>query len=337
MGFCGGRAVWAFLVCLGLCACSSGAGTAAAPPHAGDAGSPDAGWPDVTFAMTGTVDGGGESFACVYVQMPSGRTTAVYSAESHFTPGSHHFLVYRTSYGAIPDGGDGVHPCTDAEQITGIAGSYYEAQTPDTQRELPPGVAHVFKPGEVLLMTAHYLNPSPAPLETRVDFRLHAMDPGAVKHVAGSIFFYNPQITIPPMSRVTVTRSCPIDRDIGLALLWSHMHSRGVAFEASSDDPAVARGGTLYQTTTWSEPQAREFPGAHPLTLHAGSNIVYSCTYENTTSDTIVQGQSARTNEMCILHGMYWPRLDPATELCLSGASSMDPPASGGDGGPSGD
>jgi hypothetical protein len=49
------------------------------------------------------------------------------------------------------------------------------------------------------------------------------------------------------------------------------------------------------------------------------------------TPQTIVQGQSAATNEMCILHGMYWPRLDSATELCLSGQSSTDvPPADAG-------
>jgi hypothetical protein len=37
-----------------------------------------------------------------------------------------------------------------------------------------------------------------------------------------------------------------------------------------------------------------------------------------------VQGQSAATNEMCILHGMYWPRQDVVAEFCLSGASTED-------------
>jgi hypothetical protein len=312
--------------CLGGCG-PSGSKSPAAPAPVADAQAGDAGFPDVTFSMSGTVDGGGEAFACLYVQMPAQHETAISSAESHYTPGSHHFLVYRTSYKGLPDGGGAVHPCTDAEQITNITGSYYEAQTPDTRRDLPSGVAHVFQPGEVLLMTAHYLNPSQATLTTHVDFRLHATDPKAVKDVAGSVFFYNPQIDIPPMSRVTVTRTCPIDKDIHLALLWSHMHARGVGFVASTDDPTTPGGSELYESTTWSEPVARSFPYAPPVVVHAGSTITYSCTYDNPTPDTFVQGQSARTNEMCILHGMYWPRLDSVTELCFAGMSSMDVPA----------
>ena len=200
--------------------------------------------------MSGHVGANGEILDCVYVRMPADRgKIAVGSAESTFTPGSHHFLVYRTSYDAIPANGDRVHACSDAEQIAGITGSYYEAQTPMARRDLPSGVAHVFKPGEVLLMTAHYLNATATGFDTQVHFRLHTEDVARVKHEAGSIFFYNPVIQVPPFSQVTVTRTCPLDQDVELALLWSHMHSRGVRFTATSDDAAaVARVGDLYDS-----------------------------------------------------------------------------------------
>jgi hypothetical protein len=100
------------------------------------------------------------------------------------------------------------------------------------------------------------------------------------------------------------------------------MHSRGVAFKATTDDPGAAeRLGDLYATTMWSEPPPREFPDDPPATLRMGSTIEYSCTFNNTTTQTIVAGQSAAVNEMCILHGMYWPRADSATELCSLGTS----------------
>jgi hypothetical protein len=54
------------------------------------------------------------------------------------------------------------------------------------------------------------------------------------------------------------------------------------------------------------------------MTVHAGSTISYQCYFDNPTDDTFVYGPSADTNEMCILHGMYWPRLDPATEFCFA-------------------
>jgi hypothetical protein len=313
-----------------LVACTSGGAASVPSGRRVDASAAAPAFPDIVFGMTGHVDANAEMLDCLYVRMPSNRgEIAVGSAESTFTPGSHHFLVYRTSYAAIPTDAGSVHPCTDAEQFQGITGSYYEAQTPMVERELPPGVAHIFKPGEVLLMTAHYLNVTGAGIDTQVTFRLHTEDVARVQHQAGSIFFYNPSIDVPPYSEVTVTRTCPLDKDIDLALLWSHMHSRGINFTATSDDvEAVQRVGDLYDSTTWSEPSARTFPDDPPVTLHSGSSVTYSCTYRNTTAQTFVAGQSAATNEMCILHGMYWPRLDPATELCAMGTSSMGSPVS---------
>jgi hypothetical protein len=275
----------------------------------------------VSFEISGHVEAGSEALGCLYVTMPVDRgLIAVPSSESHYTPGSHHFLVYRTTYDTPPQTGG--HACSDAEQVVGIAGSYYEAQTPDERRELPKGVAHVFRPGEVLLLTAHYLNTTAKGIDAHIEFRMHTVHPNEVEHEAGSIFFYNPRIAIPPATTVTVTRACPIGADMNVALLWSHMHSRGVSFKATTNDlQAAARLGDLYATTTWAEPPPREFPAEPPATLSAGSAIQYSCTFNNTTSQTIVAGQSAATNEMCILHGMYWPRADSATELCTFGTS----------------
>jgi hypothetical protein len=310
---------------LGTLSCSSGARSGATPVI--DAGAADAAGPDIVFTMDGHVDAASEAFSCVYVRMPTDRgTIAVPSAESHYTPGSHHFLAYRTSYTAIPDGGDTDHPCTDAEQIENITGSYYEAQTPDARRDLPPGVAHLFKPGEILLLTAHYLDASASGYDTHVSFQLHTVDPSTIAHEAGSFFFYNWEISVPPASQVTVTRTCPIAKDVNLALLWSHMHARGISFTATTDDAVTAQqAGDLYDTTTWSEPTPRVFGETPPVVVHGGSTITYSCTYRNTTASTFVQGPSAATNEMCILHGMYWPRLDSNTELCLGGTSTTGP------------
>ena len=281
---------------------------------------------DIEFDIDGFVPGGGEVFACAYVQFPKDRgEIAIASAESHFTPGSHHFLVFRTNAVELPDGGATVHPCTDAEQAGSGQGTYYEAQAPESTRTLPEGVAHVFKPGEVLLLTSHYLNTSSEDLSPHVKFVLHPMDRAKVKSEAGSIFFYNPFISIPPNGSVSATRSCPVPSDINLALLWSHMHSRGVSFHAVSSDPDVqASVGDLYASDDWSEPVPRAFPYDPPVVLKAGSSITYTCGYKNTTSEQIVQGLSAAKNEMCILHGMYWPRLDAATEQCFLGTSSGD-------------
>jgi hypothetical protein len=56
--------------------------------------------------------------------------------------------------------------------------------------------------------------------------------------------------------------------------------------------------------------------------LHAGSFITLSCDYQNDRDRFYVFGNSAKSSEMCLLHGMYWPRMSSAGEPCFGGFSS---------------
>src|SRR5262249_50817886 len=59
--------------------------------------------PDVQFAMQVDVSPGAELISCEYFKFPTDLgTIAVPSAESEFTPGSHHLLAYRTDLTDIP-------------------------------------------------------------------------------------------------------------------------------------------------------------------------------------------------------------------------------------------
>lgn len=273
----------------------------------------------IDFEFEVAVPAGAELFRCFYAQMPTDRATAVVSAESHYTPGSHHLLAYRTSLLEIPEGREDPFDCHEGEFVT--RGSYYEAQQPDEQRDLPPGIAHKFEPGEVILVQSHYINPSEEDLDANVQFILHQTDPEEVEQEAGTIFFNNPRLLIPPRSKVKVTMTCPLSSDIHPGLLWSHMHKRGVHFTATTDDAEAAEVlGTLYESSDWSEPQSREYP--MDVVLHAGTNITYSCEYENDSDVEYRFGESAEKNEMCILHGMYWPRMTGFGESCVAGLRS---------------
>jgi Copper type II ascorbate-dependent monooxygenase, C-terminal domain len=267
------------------------------------------------------VPAGAELFKCIYAQTPTDRATAVASAESHYTPGSHHLLAYRTSLREIPAGSEGAFDCDDGAINFVQRGSYYEAQQPDERRDLPPGIAHKFEPGEVILIQSHYINPSEEDIAANVQLILHQTDPETVEQEAGTLFFNNVRLQIPPRSKVKVTMTCPLSDDIHPGLLWSHMHKRGVRFTATTDDAEAAEVlGTLYESSDWAEPQPREYPT--DVVLHAGTNIIYSCEYDNDSDIAYRFGESAEHNEMCILHGMYWPRMAGFGENCLSGFRS---------------
>ena len=285
---------------------------------------PATGLPDVKFKLDAVVPAGTETLKCIYGAFPTNRgVIAVPSAESHFTPGSHHLLAYRSDLKSIPVGQTGVWDCSDGSWVLHQRGSYYEAQQPDAHRELPAGVAHEFQPGEVIILQAHYVNTKNVELSAHVELTLHTIDVGEVEQEAGSLIFSDSNILVPPHSRARVTMTCPIARDINPALLWSHMHKRGVHFEATTDDESAADVlGMLYESNDWSEPQPREFP-SEGVVLHAGSHITFSCDFENDGNDTFVYGNSAEDNEMCILHGMYWPRMPSNAEQCFGGVTSV--------------
>jgi hypothetical protein len=282
------------------------------------------GLPDVELSMDVNVAPGSELLMCRYFAFPTNRgVIAVPSAESHYTPGSHHLLAYRSDLTSIPSDQPGVFSCADGAWQIHQRGSYYEAQQPDARRDLPSGIAHEFQPGEVVILQTHYLNTGTTNIAAHVVLTMHTVDPQTIQAEAGTIIFSNVNLNIPPHSRVRMTMTCPLSQDIHPALLWSHMHKRGVSFTATSDDPAAASLGTLYAQTDWSEPQPRIYPANPPATLHAGTHITFSCDYQNDTDGTFIYGTSAEKNEMCLLHGMYWPRMPSSGEQCYGGMTTI--------------
>lgn len=276
---------------------------------------------NVTFQFDVEVPAGQELFKCIYGQFPTDGVTAVSGAESHYTPGSHHVLAYRSDLTAVPDGQTGVWDCRDGNWFVHERGSYYEAQQPNEERNLPEGIAHKFQPGEVIILQAHYINTTDNDIDAHVELKLHTMDVDDVREEAGTIYFNDTSIEVPPHSRAGVTMRCPIPQDINLAFLWSHMHARGTHFIVKTDDPIAAEklGEVLYEEKDWSEPKPRVYPEGEENELHAGSHITFSCEFQNDTDNTFRFGNSAETNEMCILHGMYWPRMPSLSEQCVVG------------------
>jgi hypothetical protein len=278
----------------------------------------------IKFELNIKVPAGDELHRCIYARFPEDRgVIAVPSVESHYTPGSHHLLAYRTDLTEIPEGKEGLLDCFDGGASQNERGSYYEAQQPDVKRDLPPGIAHEFQPGEVLVLEAHYINATEQDIDAHVEMITHTMDPADVKEEAGTIYFNDVNINVPPHGSSHSQMTCTLSQDISLAQLWSHMHARGVNFVVETDDEAAQKAlGTLYSETDWSEPKPRIYPSDPAVILHKDTHISFACDFKNDSDRTFRFGQSAETNEMCILHGMYWPRMPRASEQCKGGVTS---------------
>jgi hypothetical protein len=153
----------------------------------------------------------------------------------------------------------------------------------------------------------HYFNASEDVVHTEVAVTLYAEKPDALPIKAGQIFINTGGINIPPFSKGSVTKTCPIGKDLNLFTANSHMHQHGVYYSARSSD-----GQLLYETREWAEPPAWKFDT--PRKLKAGTHIEVKCDYENDTATPLSFGESAATDEMCIFVGAYYP-WEPGDDL----------------------
>jgi hypothetical protein len=92
--------------------------------------------------------------------------------------------------------------------------------------------------------------------------------------------------------------------DLNLLSVSGHMHRRGTHFVGAAVLPDGTKK-TLYTTETWDEPTPATFTPA--IAIPSGSSIQWTCSYANDTGKTLRFGESASTNEMCILGGTYYP------------------------------
>jgi hypothetical protein len=314
------------VVALALAGCSSGAADVApdAGPDAGSSLAPPLAGQGVQFEMQTTIAAGAEDERCKFVT--ASEDLWVHQESIRYTPGSHHFILWNTTYSSIPtkdiNGNtvdtSGVFECPGgppaAWNVDRYVGGSQAADAPNVLGALPDDVAIHIPAGSVLMMDLHVLNTSTAALPVTVQMNLDTIPASQVTQEAGVYFFYNPFIAIPPYSSAHARMSCPVTSAVTLTTAQTHMHKWGLGGTANLEDGTGTVVQKLYTSATWSDPPVTQW-STPPMTLQAGQQIDYECNYQNNGTTTIIQGLSAVTNEMCVFVGAYYPR-DEKFETC---------------------
>jgi hypothetical protein len=256
---------------------------------------------------------GDEIERCQYVVIDD--DLEVVRFEHAYTTGSHHLLLYQT--GLTPETAPtDPFDCTGAPfSELGVSGIAYAAQVAGGELAYPDGVALKVQAGSVLLMQTHYLNASPDALDAEVRLNLwYGASPAEVE--AGTLFFYDWAILVPDGAPATARMRCEVPGDVSLIFGMSHMHRRGVDYAAVVEAPGAgaAEPEVLFETTEWQGIEPRRYEPHRALA--AGSVIDFHCDYQGEAGRTIIEGPSADGNEMCMFIAAYYPRVDPAAELC---------------------
>jgi hypothetical protein len=277
----------------------------------------------VQFKMVTELAAGTEGEHCMFVRGPADGMFVNHD-EVRYSEGSHHVLIYETTYDAIPtekvDGTkvdtSGVFDCTDGAtngwSITKLVAGSQNADGA-SMLSLPEGVAMKVRPNAVLLMNAHYVNATNAALEPEVRVNMYTIPEAEVKTEGDILFLYNPFIYIGPNGEGRAHMQCPIHSDITIQTVQSHMHARGTGYEAGIRGEAAP----FYTNTKWEGVPVKDFGAG--LQVKAGSFFDYHCDYKNAGTKEIFQGPRS-TDEMCMLIGSYYPA-DAWTANCSSDTS----------------
>jgi Copper type II ascorbate-dependent monooxygenase, C-terminal domain len=268
----------------------------------------------VQYKMKQSIEAGQDIEYCLFTRAPA-EGLLINSQDVRYTQGSHHVLLMTTSYEEIPeDAPEGIFECDgfgDWDVISLVGGA--QSQKSAFMENIPADVAVEVPPNAVLIMNTHYLNTAPDALEAEARINLYTIPESEVNERAGVLFWYNFVATVEPQGTGSANAMCPLQKDITVLDMQSHMHARGTNFEANLlDGKRGEKVETLYENTEWEEVPVKFFEPAK--SLGADQWIEWKCEYENPEDRFVAQGVKA-TDEMCVLFGTYYP-YDENVEFC---------------------
>jgi len=285
----------------------------AGPDAGGDSGSALSPLPGTTrFALTMdsfTLAPNEEIYKCQDFPNPGGKDIAILRSESVMTRGSHHMFAFRVDSAQLNLGDGGTQgPLVDCPSGGVEFHPYFhDAQIPKRVTTYPPGVGRALKGTEGVRLMVHYLNTGSEALTTRVTLTADYVDASAVDALAAEYFLNATGVVVKP-GTTTQTFSYTLPSSIHVLSAVSHMHRHGVHFEAESQPGGVkdaAAAQALYRSDEWLEPTPTDFDP--PREAAAGDVFRFTCTFQNDDGTTFTFGESARTNEMCIFQGTFYP------------------------------
>lgn len=265
---------------------------------------------------------GQERTVCITKKMPLDAALDVAKVATR-QKYSHHVIFYRYSSGPKPSEDAAPKECQPLDLFSGSsvrAPVFIGESMDDSQNELvlPPGVAYHFEPGDYYTIEMHLLNASPTAAMATAEVLLTPAPKGAQVVYADMIFAnaykalnkkYDGKDTgLPPMQETTVDPTfASVSKSFKVFALTSHQHRLGTSVTVAKSKGVSDMGTQLFENKDWSHPALHRLPDDSPLTFQTGEGLRWVCRYNNTSGSYVRFGQSAQTDEMCIVWAYYYP------------------------------
>ncbi len=237
---------------------------------------------------------------------------------------SHHVIFYKFQSGATPPVNSTPIDCPPLDLLSdgAIKMPLFIGESADQSQNvltLPPGVAYHFDPGDYYKIEIHVVNATQSDIAATVDVYLSPAEPNAQSIYADMLFLndvsglqksYDSSGNkgLPPMAQTQIDPVfAPVSSDYKIFGITTHEHHLGTSVSVAASTGVNDPGTPLFTNLDWQHPTLYRLPDAQPLTFSAGQGLRWICNYNNTTTNYVVFGQSAITNEMCIIWAYYYP------------------------------
>ena len=251
-----------------------------------------------------TIQPNTEAYYCYYKTIPGSASIQVGAFQSWMSTGSsHHFITYEATSATNADGA--------LSMCQGVAGKWVYATSVAGQvieLKMPDGVGLSMNAGTQLVLNMHFVNSGTTAASPTL--KLNVLYAKNVMYQAGTMISFNAGINVPAATAAgpgtqTVRGTCTAPVGSKFFALTSHTHKHATDTQVNY----VSGGQTqnIVNTTDWESPDVGLFYGPNFLETKAGDSFTYSCAYSNTTSQAVLVGETAASNEMCMAIGYYFP------------------------------
>jgi hypothetical protein len=272
------------------------AGCSGAPASNGPA--PGTGYRMATPQITLTA--GEEKYLCYTVTLQEAADIAVTKFASTPSPVVHHFEVFQT---LAPESA-GLFDCS-ATLIKQTWLPLFGGGAAVGGLTLPAGSGFKLPKDAQLLLQLHLLNATTGPATAQVTVDMTYAPNAATVTPAGIYAVGSMAINLPAgASNVQIASPhCTLGKQYNVFAVQPHMHTLGtrIAFSTGASEAAMQ---PVYQRDPWVF-------GVQPIdlfatTLNPGDYVGATCTYDNTTSQPVMYGESTK-DEMCYFVLFYTP------------------------------
>jgi len=262
---------------------------------------------------------------CYYLDLPNTADAKIQKWESELTPNVEGVVLYVTPNETKTPG----TLITDGCGYKSAKGQLwvYQTQTARDAMTFPAndGTGHpVGFPiiaSQPAYLQIHIVNSGAEVIHEHVKINGNIYPDSVMVTEAGPYITYDTGISIPPGSAASpstavATRTCRVPAGSKFFSMSTHTFRHGSRTQVT-DTPTAGATTTLFEGTNWLKPNDVSMI---PATFYTFSGkLTIRCEYTNTESATIVSGDDASQNEMCVAVGYYFPSLGGVGTYCEDG------------------